>query len=191
VLEMASGLGAALGGAAELHILFVLSGAPTTSAMGMAPLVPAVALRDEGRMILDNACRDAASRFRGKIFGHLAAGDPAREITQVAATLHADLVVVGTAGRKGLARLALGSVAENVVRSAGCPVLVARPKDFPEQEHATPEIEPACPDCVMTQKQTARAQLWCARHSTHHAHGHLHYEVPPSFAMGTMLLRPE
>ena len=38
----------------------------------------------------------------------------------------ADLVVVGTHGKKGLSRLALGSVAEAVVRRAGCSVLVVR-----------------------------------------------------------------
>ena len=40
--------------------------------------------------------------------------------------LPADLVVVGTHGRTGLSRLALGSVAEAVVRGAGCSVLVVR-----------------------------------------------------------------
>ncbi len=37
-----------------------------------------------------------------------------------------DLVVIGTHGRSGLGRLLLGSVAENVVRHAPCPVLVVR-----------------------------------------------------------------
>ncbi|MET0386415.1 MAG: universal stress protein [Polyangiales bacterium] len=37
-----------------------------------------------------------------------------------------DLVVIGSHGRSGLARFALGSVAERVVRHAPCPVLVAR-----------------------------------------------------------------
>ena len=38
-----------------------------------------------------------------------------------------DLVVVGTHGRTGLARVLIGSVAEYIVRHAPCPVLVARP----------------------------------------------------------------
>ena len=84
--------------------------------------------------------------------------------------------------------VALGSVAEKGVRYAGCPVLVVRPKDY--HTATVPEIEPPCADCVKVQQETARAQLWCARHSTHHARGRLHYEVPPSFARGTMLLRP-
>jgi universal stress protein A len=37
-----------------------------------------------------------------------------------------DLVVVGSHGRTGIKRALLGSVAEKIVRHAGCPVLVAR-----------------------------------------------------------------
>lgn len=43
----------------------------------------------------------------------------------------ADLIVMGTRGRRGLSRLALGSVADTVIRRAGCPVLVA--KDLPQR----------------------------------------------------------
>lgn len=53
-------------------------------------------------------------------------GDPAREIVQCAAEAGADLIVMGTHGRTGLAHVALGSVAEKVLRTAACPVLVTR-----------------------------------------------------------------
>lgn len=42
------------------------------------------------------------------------------------ATEEADLVVMGTSGRRGLLRLVQGSVAEEVLRHAACPVLVRR-----------------------------------------------------------------
>jgi nucleotide-binding universal stress UspA family protein len=188
VLEIACGLGTALGGAAELHILHVLGVTNPAATMGAATLASPTEALDGGRETLDRACVDAASKFKGRIAGHLAAGDPWREIIQMASSLRADLVVVGTAGKTGLARMALGSVAESVVRHAGCPVLVVRPKDY--HARVVPEIEPPCPDCTAVQKETERAQLWCARHSTHHSHGRLHYEVPKGFAEGTMLLRP-
>jgi universal stress protein A len=56
------------------------------------------------------------------------AGDPAVEILQAATRLNIDLIVMATHGRTGLRRLALGSVAEPVVREARCPVLTVKPK---------------------------------------------------------------
>jgi nucleotide-binding universal stress UspA family protein len=53
-------------------------------------------------------------------------GNPTSEICQAATQEHADLIVMGSHGRTGLAHVLLGSVAENVVRLAPCPVLVVR-----------------------------------------------------------------
>ena len=54
------------------------------------------------------------------------AGRARDEIIRVAGRLESDLVILATRGRSGLKRLLLGSVAENVVRHAPCPVLVVR-----------------------------------------------------------------
>jgi nucleotide-binding universal stress UspA family protein len=53
-------------------------------------------------------------------------GDPALEILRVAAEAKADLIVMGTHGQTGLRHLLMGSVAEQVVRKAPCPVLSLR-----------------------------------------------------------------
>ena len=53
-------------------------------------------------------------------------GDAATEILAAAAAMKADIIVMGTHGRTGLARLVLGSVARNVLQHATCSVLVAR-----------------------------------------------------------------
>jgi universal stress protein A len=53
-------------------------------------------------------------------------GRPAREILGVAREERADLIVMGTHGRRGLARMVLGSVTEEVLRLAPCPVLAVR-----------------------------------------------------------------
>jgi nucleotide-binding universal stress UspA family protein len=53
-------------------------------------------------------------------------GVPFQEILETAKARQVDLIIMGTHGRTGLPHVLLGSVAEKVVRSASCPVLVAR-----------------------------------------------------------------
>ena len=52
---------------------------------------------------------------------------PAEEIVKYATEEPIDLIVIGTHGRSGIKHLMMGSVAEKVVRSAPCPVLIVRP----------------------------------------------------------------
>jgi nucleotide-binding universal stress UspA family protein len=54
------------------------------------------------------------------------AGDPGAEITSIAKEATCDLIVMGTHGRTGLGRLLIGSVAEQVLRRAHCPVLTIK-----------------------------------------------------------------
>ncbi|MDR3639035.1 MAG: universal stress protein [Isosphaeraceae bacterium] len=53
-------------------------------------------------------------------------GDPAREVLACAQEVGCDLIVTGSHGRSGLGRLLMGSVAEAVMRQAGCPVLTVK-----------------------------------------------------------------
>ncbi len=53
-------------------------------------------------------------------------GRPGQEIVKAAKEWPADLIVIGSHGRRGLTRAVLGSVAEEVMRHAPCPVLVVR-----------------------------------------------------------------
>ena len=57
---------------------------------------------------------------------HLETGEPHDVIIRMAEALEADLLVVGTHGRRGISHLLMGSVAERVVRRAPCPVLTVR-----------------------------------------------------------------
>jgi nucleotide-binding universal stress UspA family protein len=68
---------------------------------------------------------------------------PAQAIVDYAARERIDLIVVGTHGRRGLAHMVMGSVAETVVRRAPCPVLTDR---HPEREFVT--AEPAAKPAV-------------------------------------------
>src|SRR5581483_12328609 len=56
-----------------------------------------------------------------------ACGEPAEKILETAAHGEFDLIAMGTHGRKGLDRIRMGSVAEEVVRRSRVPVLLARP----------------------------------------------------------------
>lgn len=78
-----------------------------------------------GEKILDEVAQD------GKKMGIdtqkiLKLGSPAETILNVAKSLKVHTIVMGSEGKKGLKRVLLGSVAENVVRNAECSVLVAR-----------------------------------------------------------------
>jgi nucleotide-binding universal stress UspA family protein len=61
---------------------------------------------------------------------------PAAAIVQYAKDGNVDLIVIGTHGRSAMAHLLMGSVAERVVRTAGCPVLVVR---HPEHDFVIPD----------------------------------------------------
>ncbi len=62
-----------------------------------------------------------------KVVRHVRQGQPFVEIIRYARDKSIDLIVIGTHGRTGLAHALMGSVAERVVRKAGCPVLTVRP----------------------------------------------------------------
>jgi len=59
----------------------------------------------------------------------------AKAVVRVATEVDADLIVLKTHGRKGLSHLILGSVAEEVVRTAPCPVLTLTPAAQEKASH--------------------------------------------------------
>jgi nucleotide-binding universal stress UspA family protein len=82
---------------------------------------------DEERALRESAARACAVRAQklGVATSTLIwQGDPADSIIEAAAAEDADLVVVGSRGRAKVGRLLLGSVSDEVVRTAGRPVLV-------------------------------------------------------------------
>lgn len=73
--------------------------------------------------------RNYSGKF--KIETEVLVGSAAAEIANFAREKMADLIVVGTHGRKGLTRMLLGSTAEALLRRAPCQVLVVKPKMSP------------------------------------------------------------
>ncbi len=75
----------------------------------------------EGKM--ENLMNDPS--YRG-VYHRVLLGDPGSKIAEFADEVNADLVLLPSHGRSGLSRLLIGSVAERVIRTSPCPVLVLR-----------------------------------------------------------------
>jgi nucleotide-binding universal stress UspA family protein len=84
------------------------------------------AVTNEITQELQNAKIDGRVHF----FVHAPIGKPAEEILRLAESIGADMILVGTKGLSGIERAVLGSVAERIVREAGCSVEVVRPKTY-------------------------------------------------------------
>jgi nucleotide-binding universal stress UspA family protein len=112
---------------AKIHLLNVI-GIP---ALGVPELGVAMTSTLIDTIIADNtsALQSLIKIKRGHAeFGELMlrTGDARDVINNSAKEVDADLIVMGTHGRRGVSRALLGSVAETVVRTAPCPVLTVR-----------------------------------------------------------------
>lgn len=150
-LEVACGLAKVHG--AELHLLHVsplppnLPGEAIVQVPGSDARVRVDALLTRGSQQGLEAIAEPA-RGRGVVVHVLArttdGGDPSRGILDAADEVRADAIVLGTHGRRGLAHLLLGSVAEKVVREARVPVVTVRcaaPEAVPTREESLAEDE--------------------------------------------------
>ena len=79
-----------------------------------------------GQEICARAAEEVTAATGVKVATLIREGEPADVISDVAAEIKPDLIVIGTHGRKGLKRLLLGSVTAHVVTSSVCDVLVVK-----------------------------------------------------------------
>jgi nucleotide-binding universal stress UspA family protein len=89
---------------------------------GMAPPPP----NDAPDSLRDRLGRVRPAGEEVDVQHYLLEGDAADEIVGLANDSQCDLIVMGTHGRTGLGRLLMGSVAEQVMRKAPCPVLTVK-----------------------------------------------------------------
>lgn len=84
---------------------------------------------EQEKLVRETLAGKAAELAEGGLLvaTHLEEGEPHAAIVSCAERISANLIVIGSHGRTGIKRMLLGSVAEQVVRYAHCPVLVARP----------------------------------------------------------------
>ena len=116
------------------------SGATLTIVHVIAPFVPIgpdqyvgvdtwEELEEQSRKWATRHLGRLAARAKGagvRVRTVLGEGQAAREVTRAARKLHADLVVIGTHGRTGFAKLFLGSIASQIVATSKCPVMTVR-----------------------------------------------------------------
>ena len=168
----------------QVHVVHCVRVPETVGpALGLAYVAPAVDVAvasDALRKFVENVLSglqgnqpDDGRPLVERLTTHIRLSDPREAIAQLASDLDADLVIVGTHGRRGAARLLLGSVAEGVVRMAPCPVLVVRPRGVSSKEVV--KIEPPCPQCVEARRATDGKEFWCAQHKEHHERRHTYH----------------
>jgi len=82
-------------------------------------------IEESAKQDLDKLAQDCAVNLPS-VTTHCRVGFPPDEILRVARDEDVDLIVMGTHGWTGVKHFLLGSVAERVVRTAECPVLIVR-----------------------------------------------------------------
>jgi nucleotide-binding universal stress UspA family protein len=109
-----------------LHVVTTLG--PELVSYGEAAELQPEAYRQK---LLDDLRRIQPRDAEVPVEHRLAEGDAADQILHVASETGCDMIVLGTHGRTGLDRLLMGSVAEQIVRNAPCPVLTVKaPQSF-------------------------------------------------------------
>jgi nucleotide-binding universal stress UspA family protein len=168
---------------AELHVVYAALAVDTEEDRKVVPFaglttvpVPRLdELQTQLRTQLETVIGASVSTdHRVRIMAHVIVEVPSIALTQLASDLEADLLVIGTHGLNGVARWILGSIAEGVIRSATCPVLVVPPAPT---QLPVPKIEPPCPSCVAARRASSGAELWCAQHRERHGRRHTYYQA--------------
>jgi nucleotide-binding universal stress UspA family protein len=129
---------------ATLHLFHVV---PKLPAFGEPDISPIEHTSEDEKALA--MLKEIANRHLGGVKHeiHLARAAPrslAKAVVGLATQVDADLIVLKTHGRKGLSHLILGSVAEEVVRTAPCPVLTLSPT-AQERMHSRDSTESAEP----------------------------------------------
>jgi len=135
---------------AEVHVLCVIPSASPGAQQALTGccLIAEAGVRDgafeslrahvqaELDAFISRAARFSPARAPDQVVSHVRVGTEAAGIVELAAAISADLIVLGAHGHRGSSHsLTLGSVAENTVRHAACPVLV-----IPAEKRASERI---------------------------------------------------
>lgn len=114
----------------EIVLLRIVSLPASVYAAAADPRL-AIDIRDDVREDAKDYLNGIAAKLRAegiKSSVEIAMGVVAETIQDLAANVHADLIAMSTHGRGGLARLMIGSVADQLIRNAHVPILLVRPQ---------------------------------------------------------------
>lgn len=124
---------------ATLHVVHVVNDLAAAAPISEIPMdltrVQAQIVR-EGEALLEALVTEDDRRTLTVKTALLSSSAPAQAVLTYATDVAANLIIVGTHGRSGLAEFFVGSIAHKIVRSAPCPVLTVRPH---EREFVQPD----------------------------------------------------
>jgi nucleotide-binding universal stress UspA family protein len=136
---------------AVLHVVHVVE-APTVTAGLEGGYIPSSYVETLRQRLRENALKILAKAERlaqqsgvpvKPVLVEMRTGSVARAILHTARKLGADVIVLGTHGRRGLQRALMGSDAEAVLREARCPVLLVRSTERKPAARARQTPKPA------------------------------------------------
>lgn len=112
---------------AKIHVLYVVE-PPRFQDYGAGIALASIikTLQEAGEQIVSETVEVIRKSGVSALEESIEEGHPAEEILKYMSEHGIDLIVIGTHGRRGINRVLLGSVAEEVVRSADVPVMTVR-----------------------------------------------------------------
>ncbi len=112
-----------------LHVVHVISDASLLLMTGGVDYVSMGTIYEDAHTEAQEKLQQIANRLDGiPLRSYVQHGQVWKNLDSIIAEIGVDLLVVGTHGRTGLGKLLLGSVAEDILRHAGCPVLTVGPE---------------------------------------------------------------
>jgi nucleotide-binding universal stress UspA family protein len=153
---------------AELHLVHAFGPAVPADNLRWFPALSdhaSIEDSDAAAVALDQLATSIPVRAE-RVCAYVHEGSATTVIEQVAEDIDADLVVVGGHDRRGVNRGLSGSVAERLVRTAPCPVLIIRRKAIPSAD----TVMVPCPACEASNRLTWGARDRCLHHAEHQAH---------------------
>lgn len=132
---------------AELHILNVLEETPITSLSGLLPIAEVSGFhalyKQDNQETMERFLAQCPELSQVDCKQHFKEGLADQEIQACAQEVHADLIVMGTAGRTGVSGIVVGNTAERVARSLNCSMLTLPIQTVPNMRPLLHEESPS------------------------------------------------